>query len=148
MARPTSHAVAAIPSANVRLAGTDSAAVETVQPLSLPVEDRGTSEHMFLQNKLHGRREHAQTVPNAPREIDRRRFSKILRRTRDLADAEAEVHALRQHLVVEYEIVRVLEQRQRLEDAAAERSVAGVILRQLRAEKEVLPQGQHAIGHI
>src|SRR5208282_362806 len=81
-------------------------------------------------------------------EIDGRSFFEILRRAGDFADTKAEMNALCQHLIVEHKVVGVLKQRQLGEDIAAKGAVAGVILRKLDSEKEVLEGGQQAIRDV
>ena len=51
---------------------------------------------------------HPTTVAQAPPEVDRGRLGEVLRRAADLADAEAAPEDLREHLVVEDEVVGVL----------------------------------------
>ena len=83
---------------------------------------------------VHRRRDAAQAVADAPRQVDARRLGEILRRAAHLGDRVPAPEDLREHLVVEDEVVGVLAQRQRLEQLPRERAVAGVILRQLRAD--------------
>src|SRR5947207_4132832 len=70
----------------------------------------------------------AEAVLHAAAEIDRRRLGEIARRARQFPDVEPEPDRLRQHLVVEDEIVAVLLQRQRLEQPPREGAIAGVVL--------------------
>src|SRR5439155_22541427 len=49
--------------------------------------------------------EYAEAVLHAAAEVDRRGLGKVPRRARDLADVKAEPDGLRQHLVVEDEVV-------------------------------------------
>src|SRR4051812_38571563 len=60
--------------------------------------------------------QHAKAVGHAAREVDGGRIGTIASGTAHFAHLEAEVEALREHLRVEDEVVRVLRQRQRLDD--------------------------------
>ena len=106
------------------------------------------SQARLLQGKLQRRCQHSQTILHAAAEVDGRRFFEIFGRARNFADAEAEVHALRQHLVVEDEVVGVFEQRQIQSGLAAEGAIAGVILRELDPQKQILKRGQKAVGDV
>ena len=86
-------------------------AISSFLPLRLN-RGRCISPHL-LQRKLQRRTQHAEAVLHAAAEIDGRRLFEILGRARNLADAKSEVHALRQHLVVEDEVGRIFQQRQR-----------------------------------
>jgi hypothetical protein len=57
----------------------------------------------------------ATAILDAAANADRRSFFEVFRGTRHLADAEIEPHALRQHLIVEDEVIGVFRLRQ-LED--------------------------------
>src|SRR5579872_1473076 len=87
-----------------RIAGIEAASVRT--------EDSKIHDAEFLQSELQSCCEHAETVLHAAPEIDGRGIFKILGRARDFTDAEAEVNALCEHLVVEDEIIGILEQRE------------------------------------
>ena len=58
------------------------------------------------------------------------------------------MYGLHEDLIVENEIVRVTVQRQRLQNAAAEGAIAGVILGELPPAQEVLEQRQRAVGDV
>src|SRR6267143_2000315 len=83
----------------------------------------------------------AKAVTDAPAEIYRGCFSHILCRTGNFADVAAQPEHLRQDLIVENEVVRVLFERQTLEEGAGKSAVAGVVFREFRAEQNVLKQG-------
>src|SRR6185312_3371481 len=53
-------------------------------------------------------REAAPAVPQAPPKVDRRGLGKVFRRAGDLRNREAVPENLREHLIVEDEVVRVL----------------------------------------
>src|SRR5580700_2690483 len=101
-----------------------------------------------LERKLQSSFEDPKAVLNAATKIDGRRFFKIFGRAGNLPNTEAEVDALRQHLVVENEIVAILPERQPGKHLAAESAVAGVILGQLDAEKQVLKSGEQAVRDV
>src|SRR5262249_36962526 len=92
--------------------------------------------------------EHAEPVAHRAAEVDRRRLREVARGARDLADAEAAVDREREHLVVEDEVVRGAEQRERREDLARERAVARVVLGELVAEEEVLDEREEAVRDV
>src|SRR5215469_311314 len=79
------------------------------QLAALRAESGKMNQAGLLQCKLHGRTQHAESVFHAAAEIDRRSLSEIFCRAGDFSDAETEVDALRQHLIVEHEIVRVFQ---------------------------------------
>src|ERR1019366_5467680 len=101
-----------------------------------------------LQCELNRRPKHTQAVLHAAAEIDGGRFLEILGGPGNLADAEAEVDALGEHLVVENKIVAVFPKGQAGEYLAAEVAVAGVILGQLDAQEQVLKSGEQAVGDV
>src|SRR6187549_1651055 len=88
------------------------------------------------------RGEDAEAVAHRAREIDRRRFGEVLGRAGELAHAVAGGERLHQDLVVELEVVGEPVERQRLEHRPAVGAEAGVVLRELLAEEEILDQGQ------
>src|SRR5207253_11174297 len=92
--------------------------------------------------------EYAEAVFHAAAEVDRRAFGKVTRRAGDLADVKAEPDGLRQHLVVEDEVVRVLLQRKRLQEPAREGAVAGVVLGELVPEEQVFAGGEKPVGDV
>ena len=63
--------------------------------------------------------------------IDGRSFLEILGRTGNFTDLKSKVHALREHLVVEDEVIGVLEQWQFTQDLAAECTITSVVLGEL-----------------
>src|SRR5581483_1103430 len=95
-----------------------------------------------LQSELQCRRQDTQAILQASREVDGRRFFEVLRGARNFADPKAEMHALREHLIVENKVIRVLEQRQLRQNVAAEGAISGVILRQLDPQEEILKRGE------
>src|SRR6185436_2235810 len=115
---------------------------------TLLVEDLVLRQAPFLQSKLHGRGEYSKTILHAASEIDRRCFSEVLGRTRDLSDAESEKCALREHLIVENKIVGVFKQGKLHQDLTAESSIAGVVFRNLDAQKQVFKGSQQAVENI
>jgi len=67
--------------------------------------------------------------------------SKYFVRTENFSDAEAEMYALGQHLVVEHEVVGVFKQRQFGEDLAAEGAVSGVRFGEFHPQKKIFERG-------
>ena len=59
----------------------------------------------FLQGKLHCGSQHAQSVLHAAAEIYGRRLGKVFCRTGNFANPEAEVGALREHLIIKNKII-------------------------------------------
>ena len=84
----------------------------------------------------------AEAVAQRSAEVDRRRLLEVGGGAAHLADLEAGQQDLREHLVVEDEVVGVLEQRQRLEHLAREGAVAGVVLGELGPAQQVLERGE------
>src|SRR5208337_2138922 len=101
-----------------------------------------------LEGELQSGCEHTEAILNAAAEIDGGGFLEILGGTGNFADAEAEIDALGEHLVVEDEIVAILPQRQAGEHVAAESAITGVILRQLDVQEQVLKSGEQAVGDV
>ena len=89
----------------------------------------------LLKSKLQRGGEHPETVLHATPKVDGRGFFEILGGTGNFSDAKAEVNALRQHLIIEDEVVGIFEQRKIGENFAAEGAVSGVVLGKLYAEK-------------
>src|SRR5687767_10001507 len=69
----------------------------------------------------------SESVLHTATEINRRRFREIFRRATDLGDGVAMPQNLREHLVVENEIVRVLIDRNTLQHLAGESAITGVV---------------------
>src|SRR5713101_8651494 len=113
---------------------------------SVRIKNREMSQPVLLQIKLQSRVQDTEAVFDAALEVNRRCLRKILRGARHFADAKAEIYALSEHLAVENKIVGILEQRQFLQDAAAERAIAGVIFGKFGAKKKVLGRRQKTIG--
>lgn len=82
----------------------------------------------FLEAELHGGAQNPETIFTASAEVDRGGFREIFRRAGDLPDVETSVDDLRQHLVVEDEIVGVVHEGHLLQHLSGEGAVAGVIL--------------------
>src|SRR5436190_21855655 len=55
---------------------------------------------------------------------------------------------LSKHLIVEYEIVRILFKRQAVEHRSAESTKTGVVFRQLIAEQDILNERQKAVRYV
>src|SRR5262245_12695133 len=85
---------------SVRLRGLDGA-----DPGPVRGEEAAVHETHAMQSEGERRAQHAEAVHDAAPDIDGRRFFEILRRAGNLADREAEVRHLCQHLVVEHEVV-------------------------------------------
>src|ERR1700728_2174006 len=101
-----------------------------------------------LQGKLQGCGQHAETVLHAAAKVDGRSLFEILRGAGDFADAEAEVHALGQHLVVEDEVVGVFQQRQFGEYLAAEGAVSRMVLGEFHSQKKILERGKEPVRNV
>src|SRR5579871_2111879 len=96
---------------------------------TLTVEDGEMGEPETLQSKLQRSRQHPEAVFHAAAEVDGRCFLEITRWAGNFADAESEVGALRQHLIVEDEVIGIFQKRQFRQSAAAEGTIASVVLR-------------------
>jgi len=104
----------------------------------LRIKNREVPQPVLLEEKFQARVQNSESIFHAALEVNRRCLREILRGTRNFADAKTEMYALREHLAVEDKIIRVFEQRQLLQDAPAERAIAGVIFGKLRAKKKIL----------
>src|SRR6202140_3503 len=101
-----------------------------------------------LQRKLQGCTQYAESVFHAAAKVDGRGLLEILCGTGDFTDAETEVHALGQHLIVEDEVVGIFQQRQVGEHFAAEGAVSGVVLGKLYSQKKILEGGKQPVGNV
>ena len=101
-----------------------------------------------MRGKADARHKDAETVLHAPLEIDGRRFFKIFRRAGDFSNSKAKHHGLRDHLIVEDEVVGVFENGKSLEQFAGKCTETGMVFRQLYAEEQVLECGQKAVGDV
>ena len=71
-----------------------------------------------MSGKAEGRPQYAKAIFHAALEVDGRSFLEVFSRAGDFANTEVEHHGLRNHLIVEDEVVRVLKQGQRLQQFA------------------------------
>src|ERR1019366_3132550 len=101
-----------------------------------------------LERKLKRGTEHPQSVLHAAPEIDGGGFLEILGGAGNFADAEPEVNALGEHLVVKNEIVAIFSEGQAGQHLAAESAIAGVILRQLDPQEKVFKSGEQPGGNV
>ena len=97
--------------------------------------------HLF-KSVLQTGRQHTKTILHAPPEIYGRSFGEVLGWAGYFTDSESKVHTLRQHLVIENEVVRVLQQRHSGKHRTAEGAIAGVVFREFCSYKQVLHKGQ------
>jgi len=92
--------------------------------------------------------EGGERVGARPAQADARRFVEIADRHRDVAEAEAEVDGLEEELGVEHEVVRVLLERDRLQEVAGVGAEAAVPLAEVLAGQHVLEQGEPAVRQV
>ena len=92
--------------------------------------------------------ETSETVFDAAAQIDGGGLGEIFRRAAYFGNGEAVPEDLRQHLVVENEIIRVVRKMELFENLAGKGAIAGVIFGKLRAEQDILEQGEEAISQI
>jgi len=92
--------------------------------------------------------EHPKPVFGATRKVDRAGLFEVLGWAGHLGNVEPVVDDLGEHFVVEDEIVVVGIEVDVLQDFAAESAVAGVVLAQSIAAKEVLPGRQDTVGDV
>src|ERR1700751_4335257 len=133
------------------LAGSFARVVAHSRSLELPpfpAEDSKAPEAGPLKGELQSGSQHAETVRDTSPKINRRSLFEILRRTRNLSDAVAKVHALCEHLVVDDEIVGVFGQRKFGQNLAAERPIPGVVLGQLHSQEQVLKRREQPIEDV
>ena len=103
-------------------------------PLAQPVEERHP--------------QHAYAVYTAAAQVDRGGFGKIFGGAGYLAYLEARPEYLRQHLVVEHEIVGVDIVVDSAQHLGREGPVAGMILGEFLIEQNILREREYAVGHI
>src|SRR5512138_3481558 len=105
----------------------------------------GSRSLPFAQAIEHCGPEAAESVLHAPPKIDRRGIRCVSRRTGYLTDLESHPDRLRQHLVVEDEIVRVRVEREPKEQLARKGTVPRVKLRQLAADQDVVRRREEPV---
>src|SRR5271154_820774 len=106
-------------------------------------------EHADLfEGELKSGGEDAEAVFHAAAEVDGGGLLEIFRRAGNFSDAEAEMDALRQHLVVEDEVVGVFEQGKFGQDFSAEGAISGVIFGELHAQEKILEGSEQAVGNV
>ncbi len=115
---------------------------------ALRIEPREMQEAQFLHGKRDGSAENSNAILDASLKVDRRGLFKILCRAGNLADSKTEHDRLGNHLIVENEVVRILEERQRLKQFARECAEARVVFRKLDSEKDILERGEKAVGDV
>ena len=77
----------------------------------------------FRQAKTERRAQTAKTILHTALEIDRRRFGKVFRRATYLGDPGTKPQNLREHLIVEDEVVAILVERQAFQNFAEKGAV-------------------------
>ena len=90
----------------------------------------------------------AQPIDGRRREARRRRFGEVARRDRDLLDAEAAGHDLRDDLLIEHEAVRVQREVDALQHLPAEGTVAGVELGERQTERAIFCAREEAVRDV
>src|SRR6185295_4992238 len=90
--------------------------------------EQPVSEPPFGEAISQAGREATKAVFDAAAEVDRGSLGKVFRRATDFANGEALPKDLGQHLIVEYEVIRVSGQVNAFEDLARECAIAGVVL--------------------
>jgi hypothetical protein len=95
----------------------------------------------LVRGKTDARDKNSETVLHAAFEVDGRRFFKIFRRAGDFPNAKTKHHGLRDHLIVENEVVGVFENGKSLEQLARKCAEARMVFRQLYAQEQVLKCG-------
>src|ERR1035437_6297676 len=101
-----------------------------------------------LERELKRGTEYPQSVLHAAPEIDGGGVLEILGVAGNFADAEPEVNALGEHLVVKNEIVAIFPEGQAGQHLAAESAIAGVILRQRDPQEKVFKSGEQPVGNV
>src|ERR1035438_3830231 len=101
-----------------------------------------------VRNKTGSGAEDSKSILHAALEIDGRGFFKVLCRAGDLSNAKAEHDGLGDHLVVKDEVVGVLKDGKSLKQLSRECAKAGVVFRQLDAQKEILKGGEESVGDV
>ena len=119
--------------------------IVVAKSLCLSAEYPKSGELQPLQKESQRCPKHAKTVLHAAPEIDGRRIRCIPRRTRHLADRMTEPGGFRQHFVVEDEVIRIDQQRERSQYITREGTITGVVLRQLCADEQILNKRQKAV---
>src|SRR5262249_34619814 len=89
------------------------------------------------QAKTQRRCKTTQAIAHAPAKIDRWSFRYIAGRTGHFPDRTAERDDLREHLIIENEVVGISFHRQALQQLARKSAITSVIFRQLRADENI-----------
>jgi len=90
----------------------------------------------------------AESIGQAATEVDRGGLGKIFCRAGNLGNREPMPVDLRQHLVVEDEIVGILRDIQLLQDLPRKRPVAGVVFGEMGPDEQVLRPGEEPVGRV
>src|SRR5437588_1178642 len=115
---------------------------------SLLAEARQVNQSPLLKGELQSSRQHFKTIFHATPEVDRGRLFEIFRGTGNFSDAKTKVHALREHLVIEHEIVGIFEERKLGEHLAAKGTIASVVFGKLYPEKQIFKSSQQAVRDV
>jgi len=99
-----------------------------------------------VQQEARGSGQGAEPVHDAHPEADRRGLLEVAGRDRHLDHEQLEVDRLEDHLGVEHEVVRVAQERHRLQEAPAVGAVAGVALGEPLPHRQVLGRGEETVG--
>ena len=118
------------------------------QAIPFLVEDAEAREMHFLKAEHYRGREDAETVLDAAAKVDRGGLGEIPGGTGNFSHAETEENDLREHFVVEDEVVAIGFEGKGFEDAAREGAVTGVIFREFVVHHEILKQGEDAVGDV
>src|SRR5450755_1138695 len=119
-----------------------------LQTASFVAENSEVRDAHFLQGELQRSQQYPEPIFDAAAEVDGRRLIEILGGAGDLAEAEAEMRTLREHLIVKDKVIGILEQGQLGQHFAAEGAVAGVVFGKLDSQKQILKRSEEAVGDV
>ena len=100
------------------------------------------------QEVLHRGSQAAETVLHTAHEVDRRGFSKVLRRATDLGNRFIEPQDLRQHLVVEHKVVGVFVKGKPTQQVSGKRAVPRMVLGEFGAHQHIARKRQETIANV
>src|SRR5205807_5550320 len=92
--------------------------------------------------------ETAEPVTHAAAKINRGSLRQIFRGTSDLADLATEPNYLREHLIIENKVIRIVLNWHSLEQSAREGTVASVIFGKLGPDHGIFHEGQKTVRHV
>src|SRR5579883_1676512 len=111
-------------------------------------EDSRMEHAPFPEPEFQAGREDPDSIDAGPPEIDRTRFWKISRRTRNFTDLQIQSDGLGKYLIIEDEIVRIGKEWHAHQRAPRKGTIAGVKLGYFAAQHQILERRQQPVRDV